>query len=555
MKKDKIYALTSIAIFMTVLILPSLLWLCAGLLPGHQRALDYDLGENCAMASFPETFSVTYMQEVEAYYNDRLPFRSMMISANREIDAFMDETYDDVVVPHLAKLVQKNVAPATSEQASLQKTEQNAIQKKTDDQTKNSNEAVISDKVVQSDGTQETLSETAAKTQGDFAETGIREDAPDMETSSGGKTLPDEKVPSDEETSLNREGEESDGEEETLKENKESLKDNEPSPEESEKNPQETKEAPESARENPLFENENPTYLMPKIHNDSVLEGSDKWLFFMLENSLEDYQGTNIFSQAQLEEYVANMQAIQRSCDATGKSLYFLIPPNKEQVYSEKMPDITVYDNYKRQQRLVDYIHANTNLKVAYPLSEMRSAKGKHQVYFRTDTHWNYAGAFVGVQALYALMGMPTTSLSSVPTEQFYVSPSEIGDLIGVGNLSPEVYGGDVNYSVGYKADVIANVVAGGDPGSNFYSATSPSGQPCNLVVVGDSFRIYAGLFLQKDFSSCTLVKYKYSGDLNNTNAINAIKAADCIIILLAERDYVFMPGISSEIQNILNGS
>lgn len=481
MKKDKIYAIASIAVFMTVLILPSLLWLCVSVaFPSYRGMLDYDLGENRNKVTFPETFSAAYMQEVEEYYNDRLPFRSMIISANREINSFMEENYDVFVVPYLAKLVRKDTDLAVGEQAALQETEENIIQEALSEAVtdKKKRENIISVK-----------------------ESAEEEQEMSVETAEGAET---------DETSVEEVQIETVG-------------------------------------------NESDDYLMPKIHNDSVIEGRDKWLFFMLENSLEDYQGTNIFSQAQMEEYVANMQTLKQSCDATGKSLYFLIPPNKEQVYPEKMPDITVYDSYKREQRLVDYIRANTDLKIAYPLPELLAAKEKCQVYFRSDTHWNYAGAFVGVQSLYSLMGMPVTSLSSVGTARFDVSAAEIGDLIGLGNLSAAEYGGDVNYSIGYKPSVQASGVAGSDPGANFYSAISPSGQPCNLVVVGDSFRIYAGLFLQKDFSSCTLIKYKYPGDLNNTDAINAIRNADCIVVLLTERNYVFMPGISSEMQSILN--
>lgn len=128
----------------------------------------------------------------------------------------------------------------------------------------------------------------------------------------------------------------------------------------------------------------------------------------------------------------------------------------------------------------------------------------------------------------------------------------DIGDLIGLGNLSAAEYGGDINYSIDYKPSEYAVGVAGSDPGANFYSSVSPSGQPCNLVVVGDSFRIYSGLFMQKDFSGCTLIKYKNPGDLYNTDAANAIRTADCIVVLLVERNYMFMPGITSEMQSIL---
>ena len=503
MKKDKIYVIISIAVFMTVLILPSLLWLCvSAALPDDQWALDYDLGENRNKAAFPKTFSAAYLQEVEEYYNDRLPFRSVIISADREINSVMEEHYDVFVVPYLARLVSKGTELAVKEQTILQETMENTIQEEKIEEREDFGEE----------------EEAVDKKQEVFVETADQE----------------------EEISEKKE-------QEVLEETAETAGAGEEAAEAS----GEEAENEETA----ALENEDIAYLMPKIHNDSVIEGSDKWLFFMLENSLEDYQGSNIFNQAQMEEYVADMQALKQSCDASGKSLYFLIPPNKELVYSEKMPDITIYDSYRREQRLVDYIHANTDLKITYPLPEMLAAKEKYQVYFRSDTHWNYAGAFVGVQSLYSLMGMPVTGLGSVSLERFDVSVAEIGDLVGLGNLNPAEYGGDVNYAISYKADVQANVVAGSDPGANFYSAESPSGKPCNLVVVGDSFRIYAGLFLQKDFSSCTLIKYKYPGDLNNTDAINAIRAADCIVVLLAERDYVFMPGISSEMRSILSGT
>lgn len=485
MKKEKIYAITSIVVFMAVLVLPSFLWLFISIvLPGYQEKLDYDLGENRNKAAFPETFNAAYMQEVEKYYNDRLPFRSVIISANRKVDFLMEETYDAFVMPYLVKLVRKDTG-----------------------------ETVNSDGAAQAGDRQEALSETAT----------------DKKQADSIKAMDEEEMFSAKDNA----GEEQEMSAETTEGT-------------------ETDENSVGEAENETLDNEGDDYLMPKIHNDTVIEGRDKWLFFMLENSLEDYQGSNVFSQEQMEEYVADMQALKQCCDAAGKSLFFLIPPNKEQVYSEKMPDITVYDSYKREQRLVDYIHANTDLKVAYPLPELLAAKEKYQVYYRTDTHWSVAGAFVGVQSLYSLMGMPVTGLGSVNVESFDVSAPDIGDLIGLGNLSAAEYGGDINYSIDYKPSEYAVGVAGSDPGANFYSSVSPSGQPCNLVVVGDSFRIYAGLFMQKDFSSCTLIKYKNPGDLYNTDAANAIRTADCIVVLLVERNYMFMPGITSEMQSIL---
>ena len=79
----KTFSLVSIGLFLTVLILPTVIWIFGKLLPGKPiNALNFDLGENRTMAAFPTEFSSSYGLELEAFYNDRLPFRSVIIAAN-----------------------------------------------------------------------------------------------------------------------------------------------------------------------------------------------------------------------------------------------------------------------------------------------------------------------------------------------------------------------------------------------------------------------------------------------------------------------------------------
>ncbi len=70
--------------FMMILILPSAVWgvlrMIARSNPAVMEMLDYDLGENRERAPFPESFDLDeYTKELEAYYNDRAPFRSVLI--------------------------------------------------------------------------------------------------------------------------------------------------------------------------------------------------------------------------------------------------------------------------------------------------------------------------------------------------------------------------------------------------------------------------------------------------------------------------------------------
>ena len=58
--------------------------------------LDFDLGENRSKVFLPEAFSSSFMGEVEVYYNDRLPFCSVIISVNRKLTSLIEKLYDKI---------------------------------------------------------------------------------------------------------------------------------------------------------------------------------------------------------------------------------------------------------------------------------------------------------------------------------------------------------------------------------------------------------------------------------------------------------------------------
>lgn len=82
-------------------------WLNIGY-PSIMETLDVDLNEKRNKATLSETIDlskVTY--EVENYYNDRLPFRSVLISFKRYLDAKIEEPYKDKLEGKLLKLFSK----------------------------------------------------------------------------------------------------------------------------------------------------------------------------------------------------------------------------------------------------------------------------------------------------------------------------------------------------------------------------------------------------------------------------------------------------------------
>ncbi len=78
-------------IYWGFLLFPTVLWLIISLLlPPAKEALDYDLGENRVQAGFPAAFSSDWFLELEKYYNDRAPFRSVLITMNRSLSEMLE---------------------------------------------------------------------------------------------------------------------------------------------------------------------------------------------------------------------------------------------------------------------------------------------------------------------------------------------------------------------------------------------------------------------------------------------------------------------------------
>ena len=106
----KIIRRLAIAIFLGILIMPPAAWGICKLVgikePSLMNALDFDLGENREPASFPEELNLSSItSELEAYYNDHVPFRSVIITVNRRINSKLERAYSSQIQPVLVALM------------------------------------------------------------------------------------------------------------------------------------------------------------------------------------------------------------------------------------------------------------------------------------------------------------------------------------------------------------------------------------------------------------------------------------------------------------------
>lgn len=139
------------------------------------------------------------------------------------------------------------------------------------------------------------------------------------------------------------------------------------------------------------------------VQSSEVLLGKEGWLFHKNAHdsaAIDDYQGLNPYSEQQLAQLTAKLVQLENTLALKGIEFKVIIPPNKEQVYSRYMPDNIPVLGKGRVQLMAEYINANCEVQVIYPLDEFRTMSESENIYYKYDTHWNNLGAVKGINLI-----------------------------------------------------------------------------------------------------------------------------------------------------------
>ena len=547
-KVNRKFSIVVVSIFMALLLLPTIVWGVLMILntanPTIMEKLDFDTGENRTMAEFPDTFDPQrFTSEVESWYNDNLPFRSVLYSTQQKLSSALEAPYNSTIRPALIQLfhgsshsevegggeVIEDIYGETEAETVIET--ETLPEFETEDDAPTDCEHVLSSEpitVVEPTCTEYgvagypcTLCDYVGNKQY------VQKLAHDYLSSV--KDLPacgtiyhETLVCKDCKDRVSRD---------VLKKHRESeaIRTVEPTQTEYGYSLHVCSDCQGEYRTN--LKNKLPvTDYLPLIMHNQTVEGKLNWLFYSGDDSLLDYQGTNLLTATELANYAAVFQQLDDLCDSLGKQLVIQFYPNKEQVYPEYMPDIEVSEEVKRVERLVSYLKNHTDVKVGYPLAELKAAKPYWQVYYKHDTHWNQAGAYFGVLSLYKLLGLETVDLINLPVN---ATKRTGGDLINIGGLNAANYTGDVSYSIQYKKDVTLKNINPKPVNSHTTHYTSNGKYDLNFVMLSDSFRGGMADFLRKDFTNCLLTHRSQTRD---ADVVPAICEADVLVISAVER-------------------
>ena len=280
------------------------------------------------------------------------------------------------------------------------------------------------------------------------------------------------------------------------------------------------------------------------LYNLSYKTNND-WFVFLGEDSIIDYQRTNLFSDSQLADIQNKLNGLNDRLKARGITLLVVIPPDKNTIYPEYVPpQIPVLNPRSRLDQLVEYEKKNGGVQILDLRPALLKAKQDRLVYFPCDTHWNPYGAFVGYRAIMQKLAETFPGLRVHSLDDYRYTPTdESCDMPYIAHL--DLAGNKFSLQPLFPYQVQQrnwNAVAGRGsfiaPGSDEDDITVINADQSlpRLLMFRDSFGGYLMPFLSADFSrSVYLLAYP------SDESVYDFEKPDVVIIEFTERYLDFL--------------
>lgn len=226
-------------------------------------------------------------------------------------------------------------------------------------------------------------------------------------------------------------------------------------------------------------------YATGVFNSNHVIWGKEDWLFYSSTNSgdpIADYTGANSFSDEELETAKNNMLDIQKKL--TDKNIQFclLIPPNKENVYAQYMPDKYQHTDKTRTDVLAEYL-AENGVNAVNPKQALLDCDDQYRTYYKLDTHWNELGAYIGIREALNTFDVDLPEASSEMIEKGDHAVSDLADMVGLTSIFPKDYGFRVSKFARQKGDVTEEET---EKMVHYHNDNAENKK--TLLLVGDSF-------------------------------------------------------------------
>lgn len=248
----------------------------------------------------------------------------------------------------------------------------------------------------------------------------------------------------------------------------------------------------------------------------TLVQGQDGWLFYNPAGAdgdpMADYYNSPRLTEDFLRETADTLIGLRDMLAARSCDFVMMLAPNKATLYGTAyFPFYYPRNNGEtRGDQAMQYLAERTDLKLVYPKEALLAEVCDRLpiVYYRQDTHWNHAGAYVGARELLKKLDITLPALSELELQQ---SMSTIRDLAAMTSLADTIPPEPEYTPVGYS-DRIAEFTSddGGDAADEdtvIIRSRCPGADPRKLLVIRDSFCTAMMEPLSTQFTDCVFVK------------------------------------------------
>lgn len=179
------------------------------------------------------------------------------------------------------------------------------------------------------------------------------------------------------------------------------------------------------------------------LNKNEVIVGKDKFLFLGndIDQVIDKTQGLYKYTNQDIDKWTSKLKKVQMWYEERGIKFVITIAPNKHSVYSEKLPAWMKQNKQTITDKIISY---SKNKKIN--LLDLRDSmkKNKHkQLYFMTDTHWNYKGASIAYEETIKYINSVYGIKYKTAKYNFSLFPHHSGDLarlLKINTLLPKHY-------------------------------------------------------------------------------------------------------------------
>lgn len=178
--------------------------------------------------------------------------------------------------------------------------------------------------------------------------------------------------------------------------------------------------------------------------SDRVILGKDGWMFYNAENESECMRHAPPFRADEVAAWCELMEARRAWLAQQGIEYLFFVTPDKHTIYPEKLPSPpSQLDPRSRLDQLMGAL-AGSKVRVVDLRPMLLAEKQNHELYLKTDTHYNDRGAYLSYRAVLDALREPFPALKPRDEERVSlvdtaIAGGDLADFLGIPQEFTEV--------------------------------------------------------------------------------------------------------------------